>query len=255
MSRKRSQILRDFLAHHPTCIFCGGNTPATTQDHVPSRQTFHNRAWPEGYEFPSCESCNKATRHEEQVIAMFSRLYPEGKTDAEKKEMVAIINAVRRNYPSVIRELQPSPDQIERYRSRPWSGAWVLPVSLNGPLINGCARVVARKLFSALHYKEFHKIIPPQGGIVWRWFSNADLLDNKLPDELISMMSKAPVIQRTRRDLSDQFTYTFVKVVDGELTAYFATFRQSFAMLGFVEMDSSLFGVDDQSRILRPLQP
>lgn len=89
---------------------------------------------------------------------------------------------------------------------------------------------------------------------MWRWYSNAERLDDKLPDELISMMTKGATIERTKRDLSDQFSYTFLKVVDGDLAAYFATFRQSFAMLGFVEMDASLFEVDEEARILRPLR-
>ena len=69
------------------------------------------------------------------------------------------------------------------------------------------------------------------------------------------MMNKRPLIQRTKRDLSDQFGYTFSKVVDGELAFYFATFRMAFSMLGFVEMDASLFEVEAHPRILRPLQP
>jgi hypothetical protein len=188
-------------------------------------------------------------------MAMISRFYPEGRTDAEKEEMMCIIKAVRKNYPGVNPELLPSSEVIKRYASRWWSGAWARPVSLDGPLVNSCAKVVARKLFSALHYKEFGKIIPSAGGIMWRWYSNADRLDNKLPNELISMMSRGALIQRTKRDLSDQFAYTFFKVVDGELTTYFATFRKAFAMLGFVEMDASLFEAEEQPRILRPLQP
>ena len=112
-------------------------------------------------------------------MAMISRFYPEGRTDAEKKEMMRIIKAVRKNYPGVIPELLPSPEVIRRYASRPWSGAWARPVLLDGPLVNSCAKVIARKLFSALHYKEFNKIIPTEGGIMRRWYSNADRLENK----------------------------------------------------------------------------
>jgi hypothetical protein len=216
---------------------------------------FVNREWPEGYEFPSCQSCNNATRHDEQVMAMISRLYPEGRTDAERKEMSRIIEAVRKNYPGVIPELLPTPEMLRRYESRPWSGAWGRPVALDGPLVNRSAEAFARKLFSALHYKEFNKIIPSEGGIMLRWYSLSDRLDNKLPNELISMMSKKALIQRGKRDLSDQFSYTFFKIVDGELSAYFVAFRQAFAMLGFVEMDASLFETEELPRILRPLQP
>jgi hypothetical protein len=188
-------------------------------------------------------------------MAMISRFYPEGRNNAEKEEMNSIIKAVRKNYPGVIPELLPSSEVIRRYSSRWWSGAWARPVWLGGPLVNSCAEVVARKLFSALHYKEFNKIIPAEGGIMSRWYSNADRLDNKLPNELISMMSKKALIQRAKRDLSDQFSYTSFKVVDGELSAYFVAFRKAFAMLGFVEMDASLFEAEEQPRILRPLQP
>ena len=66
-----------------------------------------------------------------------------------------------------------------------------------------------------------------------RWYSLADRLDNKWPNELISMMSKRPSIQRTKRDL-------------GELSVYFVAFREAFAMLGFVEMDASLFEAEEQ---------
>ena len=157
-------------------------------------------------------------------MAMISRFYPEARTDAEQEEMTCIIDALRKNYPGLIPELLPSPEVIRRYASRPWSGAWARPVSLSGPLVNSCAKVVARKLFSALYYKEFGKIIPSAGGIMWRWYSNAARLDNKLPNELISMMTRGALIQRTKRDLSDQFSYTFSKVVDGELAFHFATF-------------------------------
>jgi hypothetical protein len=216
---------------------------------------FHKREWPEGYEFPSCKSCNEATRHDEQIMAMISRFYPEGKTDAEKEETNSIIKAVHKYYPDVIRELLPTSEDLRWYASRPWSGAWAWPVPLNGPLVNSSAESFARKLFSALHYKEFNKVIPAEGGIMLRWYSLADRLDNKLPNELTRMMNKRALIQRTKQDLSDQFGYTAFKVVDGELSVYFARFRQSFAMLGFVEMDASLFEAEEQPRILRPLKP
>jgi len=69
----RARRRREFLKKHPLCCFCGGTTPATTIDHVPSRQLFNNKGWPEGYEFPACELCNGAARDAEQVVAMLAR--------------------------------------------------------------------------------------------------------------------------------------------------------------------------------------
>ncbi len=260
MAKNRRKSLGGFLALHPICIFCGGTIPATTRDHVPSRQTFHMKMWPEGDEFPSCEQCNQATRHEEQVIAMLSRMLPGSITEAEKREMRAIMTAIKNNYPAVLLEMRPSREQVVGFLNKPWaldmlrSGAGGLPLSLQGPLVKACVRAFARKLFTALHYKEFGKIIPPGGGVIWRWYSNVQRLDGKMPDELIDLMTRTPTIQRTRRDLKDQFFYTYAKVVDGELTGYFAMFRKSFAMLGFIELDASRFEPEIRAHdILRPL--
>jgi hypothetical protein len=113
-----------------------------------------------------------------------------------------------------------------------------------------------RPLLHHRHYKEFGKIIPPQGGIFWRWFSNVQRLDGKMPDEFIGILSQSATVRRITRDLSNQFSYSFAKADDGDLTGYFATFRRSFAMLGVIEMDASLFTVEgNHDQILRPRTP
>src|SRR5947208_16124188 len=45
MSQARNKRER-FFADHPTCCFCGGETPATTVDHIPSRNHFSERIAP-----------------------------------------------------------------------------------------------------------------------------------------------------------------------------------------------------------------
>jgi hypothetical protein len=153
--------------------------------------------------------------------------------------------------------------QTAEYRSKPWLPTLIKaglaapePLSVRGPIVNKCAGMLARKLFTALHYKEFGKIIPREGGILWRWYSNAQRLDGSLPDALTGMLRQRPgPIERARRSLSDQFSYNFERVVDGELTGYFVTFRRSFAMLGFVEMDATKLQADLPTllAILRPI--
>ena len=115
MATNRRMRRRVFLAKHPTCIFCGGETPATTEDHVPSRQLFHGRNWPEEFIFPACQRCNADTRHEEQVVAMLARLYPDAETEEKRKEMERIIKAVDSNYPEVLVEMQPSSHQVRGF--------------------------------------------------------------------------------------------------------------------------------------------
>jgi hypothetical protein len=91
--------------------------------------------------------------------------------------------------------------------------------------------------------------------IIWRFFSNVQRIEGELPDELLNVMNTRPTIQRTRRDFSDQFFYTYVKVEGAELIAYFATFRQAFAILGFVDVDAEdlIEGLPEEVDNLRPL--
>ena len=157
----------------------------------------------------------------------------------------------------------PTEQQVQDLLARPWAREMLrtgaiapVPFSARGPRLNECMREYARKLFSALHYKEFGKIIPPQGGIFWGWFSNVQGLDGKMPDEFIGILGQSAAVRRVTRDLSDQFSYSFAEAEDGELTGFFATFRRSFAMLGVIEMDASLFTVaGNHDQILRPRTP
>ncbi len=257
----RKRQLREFLSKHPLCIFCGGIAPATTRDHVPSRQNFHLREWPEGYEFPSCEPCNQSTKDAEQVVALIARIGPGPKAKSEQTEMDRIVRALRNNCPDVLLELRATPSQIGEYRARPWFGelaktgqAAPVPLSVRGPIVSRSITAVARKLFTALHYREFEKIIPAKGGIFWRWYTNVQRLDNKLPEELLSVINSRPIVKRGHHDLSDQFSYSFAKVEDGELAGYFATFWRSFALLGFVDLDAEQLQHDlPPLDLLRPL--
>lgn len=263
MAQNKQRQRREFFAQHPMCIFCAGVAPATTLDHVPSRRMFHQKNWPEGYVFPSCKRCNQETKDAEQVMALISRMAPDAKTEKERLEVLTLAKAISNNYPGVLKEMRATSEQTAEYRSKPWLPTLIKaglaahePLSVRGPLVNKFAGMLARKLFTALHYKEFGKIIPREGGILWRWYTNAQRLDDALPYDLIETLRQRPgPIERARRNLSDQFSYHFEKVVDGELTGYFVTFRRSFAMLGFVDMNATELqsGLRAPLAILRPI--
>src|SRR5262249_22044337 len=111
----RARKRREFLAQHPFCCFCGRATPATTTDHVPSRQLFSKKRWPEGYEFPACDQCNAATKDDEQVVAMLARVHHTAATQDDQHETSQIIAAVGRNYPAILIEMQPTARKIREF--------------------------------------------------------------------------------------------------------------------------------------------
>jgi len=58
-----------------------GERPAATEDHQPAKALFDRKEWPEGYVFPACEPCNKATKHAMSVLV---RLAPEREDDPQR---------------------------------------------------------------------------------------------------------------------------------------------------------------------------
>ena len=252
-----------FFADHPTCIFCGGVTAATTLDHVPSRQLFYRKHWPEGFVFPACGHCNAATGQEEQVVAMLSRMLPNGETEDQVAETTKIIRKVARYYPDLIVEMWPSEDELRGFlRRRGVTEPAVVPspeapvLSVNGPLAVHCIATFVRKLYTALHYKEMGLIVPPEGGIGWRWVNNVDPVEDQVPVDFVKLLGGRPAIERARRNLEDQFNYVCGGLEDGSMTAYFVTFRSSFALFGVVALDLAVLpGPEQQDRVLRPLSP
>lgn len=248
---------RDFLAKHPICCFCGGGRPAEELDHVPSRVLFDDRHWPEGFEFPACAKCNRATRHDEQVVAMLSRIYPELTTEKGYAETYERIRAVARNYPEILEEMRPTTRQLRKASKKyglQGSYADLPALSVKGPRINAAIQNVGRKLFSALYYMHTGRIVPPDGGVAILWFTNVQIEADEIPRSLAPLLANFGKTERSRTKLDDQFFYRWVVPSDTKNVAAFLTFfRRSFAMLGYVNCNAADFqklGAD--AKVVRP---
>lgn len=250
---------KKFLAQHPLCCFCGGKTPSAEPDHVPSKAFFDSRKWPEGFEFPACVACNRATRHDEQIVAMLSRIYPDATTPEGKAEVEERIRAVVHNYPKVLEEMKPTIRQLrdaaKKYGIFPASGqshADLPLLSARGPLINGAIENFSRKLFCALYYKHANAILSSEGGIAVKWYSNIQIENEEIPRELAAVLAGFPKLERARTKLDDQFFYRW-GVADTKTVAAFLTFfRRSFAILGYINVNATAFVLPDGAHILRP---
>ena len=79
------------------------------------------------------------------------------------------------------------------------------------------------------------------GGVAARWYSNFDRLTNSIPDDLLGLFGNHATLKQGSWDVEDQFGYSWAIAKDAEMAAYFAGFRQSFAIVGFVHHDRSAF--------------
>ena len=255
----KSEHRNKFLAQHPLCCFCGGETPSAEPDHVPSRVFFESRQWPEGFEFPACVRCNRATRHDEQVVAMLSWIYPDPTTEKGKTEVEERIRAVAHNYPAVIDEMRPSVHQVrnamKKYglKAAPGQSLADLPLlAANGPLVNAAVENFARKLFCALYYKHTYRILPSSGGIAVRWFSNLQIEGEEIPRSIAPVLTGFPKLERARTKLDDQFFYRWGVADTKVVAAFLAFFRRSFAIVGYVNCNADDFNLPADAQILRP---
>lgn len=238
--KKRKQL--GLLGRQSLCIFCGGTTPASTVDHQPARSFFDGRVWPEGYEFPACEPCNKKSKDQEHVLTTLVRLKGEAEQNAQRElDFAKFAKAMKNNFPGLLRVL--GPDEKNGFiKSR---GLWVpvgrafplqLPmVAIDQQIAGAAIDAVFRKLMCALHYKHTGNILPADTTTTVKWCTNAGLPEFMTEEmkALVAGLTEKPLV-RSGKDLSDQFDYRYRTSEDGSASMYFVKFRQSIFGAGVV---------------------
>ena len=166
---------------------------------------------------------------------MVARMLPDSSTPTEKKEMKKLLRRAGRAVPGLLEEMQPSPEQEARMielKQREANAGGVLNVG--GPLVNQSLDIFGIKMTSALHYEKTKKIIPIGRPISTRVFSNVAALDEKIPQEALSILGSENTLQQGKWSVSNQFSYAYAIADSQEIAIYFSTFRRSFAVLGMI---------------------
>jgi hypothetical protein len=127
-----------------------------------------------------------------------------------------------------------------------------LPLIKIGPLVNEAVTNFSRKLVLALYYKHAKQILNPEAGIAIRWFSNVEVNAGAIPKDLAQYLIGYPEITRCNTDLRDQFSYAYTFSECQRLSIFLAFIRQSFAIFGAVNLDSTKFDLPDIANILGP---
>lgn len=224
------------LAAQPNCIYCGGHTPATTVEHMPSRIIFDRKQRPKGLEFSACKACNDSTRKAESVIAMLSRVYPSDGDGFNTSEMRKITDKAFQHNPGLAAEMHM--DQVQGLQ-RLGDKAMQLPswhfVNLGGPIVSNALALFGKKLALSLHYEATKRIVPIGGAVLLIHYSNVDAFTGDLPPDLLQMFGPGKTLQMGRQEVSSQFR--FATAYDGEslsLSTHFVVFRESFATMSVV---------------------
>lgn len=235
-----------FLEQHPFCCYCGGKTPATTQDHWPSRELFVRRQWPDGYVFPACEPCNNASSRVEGLFALVARMgRKEKESDVEWRDALRrLADGQRVRHPGVLGSMEMS---ATRKRAVFREQKWTLPkgetysglglANINHPAIISAIEMCARKLLLSLYYRHTGRALTAEGSAAFQWATNTLRTDENL-DKLLAQL---PAIQRPAHHwttpLSDQFSYRWGTSTDDNLAIFVVLLQGSFVIMGAMSAD------------------
>ena len=231
-----------FLAAHPKCAFCGGVLQATTIEHCPPRAMFQNRQWPEGFEFPSCDSCNQGSDDEDLLVAMLARMDPFEEKGNEDGRLQGLMLSANKQYPGLFQKMMPSVSEARRnnreFGTTPMpgkthqdTGVVKVPEELH---VAVCT--LAKKLAKGVFYRDAGTIFPNTGCLLLNWFTNADLIrDGKYVvfDLLKELGGTAPPTQRSGKYLGDQFEYKMTLAPEGTVFILQARFGSAFGLAVF----------------------
>ena len=240
-SNQKRRVHAAVLDSCPWCIYCGGDMPATTVDHVPPIIMFAQRRRPKGLEFASCEPCNGGTKHADLVAAMVGRSMPGSGADADHEEMKSIFSAVNNNIPGLLQQMYLPPEQQSAAGWQEENGGLL---RANGPLVSSHMQTFAFKVGFSLYYELTKKVLPKAGGVVARWFSNFDRLDGTFPQSVFEHLLPPNTLRQGKFEVLDQFAYQWRLAEDERMAMFLATFRHSFAVLAFAAVDKCLFDVE-----------
>lgn len=233
---------RKFIAEHRVCAFCGGTAVATTIEHCPPRAMFQFRRWPEGFEFPSCDSCNAGSSDEDLLVAVMARMDPFHNRGDLDGSHLGLMHAVNKQFPGFFQKMMPSPSEARRVnrdlgvaprqgQTHQQAGPVKVPEELHDAVC-----VFSRKLAKGIYYLDARTPFPNDGCLLLNWFTNADLLrEGRYPvfEQLQSLAGEAPPLKRSGRLLNDQFEYKLSIAPDKSLLVVQARFGSAFGLVVF----------------------
>jgi hypothetical protein len=149
-----------FLQSHPYCCFCGGAEPSSTIDHVPAKACFPDGYWPEDFEFPACDACNRGSKKHDALAGFYTQLLDfneSNRTPDDIAKMNKLRAGILENYPDAL------PDESTSVPIHQ-VGSIITPVPVAISVRKPAAflptiETLQRKLTHALYYKETGKPI------------------------------------------------------------------------------------------------
>jgi hypothetical protein len=218
---------------------------------VPPRTCFPDRAAPEGFEFPACDKCQKATRLDELAFGMFVRITDPSPDNYRREELQKAVQGVRNNLP----HLMPSVGLTRRDKRNALKAKGLavpqgmtiadVPMVSVPANINEIVERYARKLAAALYYREKSKPVGLDFEIYVTWTTATDKNSMTAFLEMAKMSPFVTVGERTNLQFGDRFGYRYHKADENDLFNAVAQFGQGLVLAMLVKDGKSAMEIDE----------
>lgn len=242
-----------FFSEHPSCIFCGGDTPATTIEHCPPRGMFRERVWPDGFEFPACAACNGGTSDADLLVAFLKRCADPGDT-VQATNAAGTILATKKQLPEVLQQMGGARSSAiearrlnRRFGTHPGPGELHRDVSPM-PLPKEAHTAIPAfggKLAKGIYYMKAREAFSSNGCLLLHWFTNTELVRTgsyPVLDAVRDFPASAIPVTRGNMSLDEQFRVrahhdptTKLVYVEAEIGRAFAFVVVGCSQAGFLE--------------------
>jgi hypothetical protein len=194
----------DFIAAHPRCCYCNGRQTTAEIDHAPARVCFVKKSGPQGFEFPSCSSCNRAVATSEQVMAFYIRSFDQGGDLGDESEYDKLISGIVNNAPRAI-------PQFRQQRSTTNALMGIASVAERTMTIPDAANrhieLFALKILYAIYYKTTGRMAGSSNRYLLHWAQAGTEEARKMAVRADAWFDQHVVGKRPNVDLGEQFVY------------------------------------------------
>lgn len=235
--RGRTEKKRQFFSEHPLCYFCATGV-ATTEAHVPSRECFRDRVWPEGDVFPACQRCNNAAGKLEQVVALYMLLANHAEEEPARDQFLRLVKGVRNNNPELAPRVDLGGNAARRHfrdkgiRLAPGMTYAEVPIA-ELPAGNRAAfELFARRLTCALYYREVGRPLPLDHYIATGWLPFVDPGARDFAENVQGLFPEVRLTNRRNTNIGNQFFYLRGFHPEGTLFGHASQFLKSYFYFG-----------------------
>lgn len=203
-SRVQKVSRADFIAAHPRCCYCNGKQATAEIDHAPARICFVKKSGPQGFEFPSCSSCNRAVATSEQVMAFYIRSFGRVEDIGDTSEYDKLISGIVNNAPRAI-------PQFKQKRSALNAMMGITSVAERTMTIPDAANrhieLFALKILYAIYYKTTGRMAGSSNRYLLHWAQAGTEEARKMAARADAWFDQYVVGRRPNVDLGEQFIY------------------------------------------------